>query len=366
LVLSASERKAGSYLRFHGKRNVVEAAKERILLLASTQKRLYISFSGGKDSLCLGGIIEELVEERKIDPKCLEFLFIDEEAMYPDVIDIIYDWRKKVLLWGAKFHWLCLPIRHYSCFNQLKQEEAFLCWDPSMEKHWVHKMPPFAIKDHSLFKWGMRYQEFLEQLRDGYHVIGVRASESVQRLFSFLNMANDGRSRKVFPIFDWKTTDVWKYIYDRNIKFPMVYIYMWKVGVPLSRLRISEFFAIDSSFSLVRMFELYPGLFEKVINREPNAYLALYYWDSEMFGRRTRRRKELEEGNEPADPEKEFWKIFPYIDNKVLFKTIKGIILQYKPFFTKESWRILHKAALVGDPKFRTVRTVFSTFKYDD
>ena len=33
---------------------------------------------------------------------------------------------------------------------------------------------------------------------------------------------------------------------------------------------------------------------ERFLRREPNAYLAVMYWDSEMFHRTTKKRRELE------------------------------------------------------------------------
>lgn len=42
------------------------------------------------------------------------------------------------------------------------------------------------------------------------------------------------------------------------------------------------------------MNEYYPDLMERIIRREPNAYLAALYWDSEMFGRSSKNRRAIE------------------------------------------------------------------------
>ena len=100
--------------------------------------------------------------------------------------------------------------------------------------------------------------------------------------------------RQIYPIYDWKTSDVWKYLYDTHTEIPNIYLYMWQSGMTKNQLRVSQFFSSDTAGCLVRMNEYYPDLMERVIRREPNAYLAALYWDSEMFGRTTRTRQKLE------------------------------------------------------------------------
>lgn len=96
-------------------------------------------------------------------------------------------------------------------------------------------------------------------------VSGGRASESVQRS---MNLANIKTSQgKMFPIYDWTDKDVWMYIRDNNLEFPDAYKFMYQVGIPINRLRISQFFSIDTIRSLVNMCEFYPGLFDKICKR---------------------------------------------------------------------------------------------------
>ena len=41
----------------------------------------------------------------------------------------VREWRKKFMLIGAKFEWFCLEVKHYNCFNELSNDETFICWD---------------------------------------------------------------------------------------------------------------------------------------------------------------------------------------------------------------------------------------------
>ena len=73
--------------------------------------------------------------------ECAEVLshcifFFDEEAMYPDVIELVKQWRLKFLSLGARFLWFCMPIRHYNCCNRLANDESFYCWEPGKEEVW--------------------------------------------------------------------------------------------------------------------------------------------------------------------------------------------------------------------------------------
>ena len=61
--------------------DVVTAAKMRLVNIFSNGTKVYINFSGGKDSICLGQLVVELIQEGRIDPSRIEVVFIDEEGM---------------------------------------------------------------------------------------------------------------------------------------------------------------------------------------------------------------------------------------------------------------------------------------------
>jgi predicted phosphoadenosine phosphosulfate sulfurtransferase len=65
-----------------GNRTVLAAAQKRIINAFSNGKKVYVSFSGGKDSLCLLSLILNLAAEGKIDPSLIIVEFIDEEAIF--------------------------------------------------------------------------------------------------------------------------------------------------------------------------------------------------------------------------------------------------------------------------------------------
>ena len=74
--------------------NVVEAAKIRIRNVFRNGLPVYMSFSGGKDSLCLSQMVMNLIQAGEINPAQLIVQFIDEEAIFPCMEEKVREWRK--------------------------------------------------------------------------------------------------------------------------------------------------------------------------------------------------------------------------------------------------------------------------------
>ena len=352
--------------------DVVTAAKKRIKNVFANGLPVYMSFSGGKDSLCLAQLVYSLLCSGEINASQLTVLFIDEEAIFPCIEETVKTWRKKFLLAGAKFDWYCLEVRHFNCFNQLTSDESFICWDSTKSDVWVRQPPPFAVRSHPLLKpRADNYQAFLPRVtKGGIMMTGVRAAESIQRLqyMAALNMGAKGitGNRQIYPIYDWKTSDVWLYLKEEHIEIPSIYLYMWQAGIGKGQLRVSQFFSSDTAACLVRMNEYYPDLMERVIRREPNAYLAALYWDSEMFGRSTRNRQSLEKRDD-RDYKSELidmliknpGKYFHTAHQKHVAEQYRRALIKIEGMARPRDYRKLYDGLLAGDPKTRTLRAVF-------
>ena len=361
--------------------DVVAAAKQRVFNIFKNGVPVYLSFSSGKDSLCLAHIVVSLIQEGKIDASQLTVQFIDEEAIYPCMEQTTLEWRKKFLLLGAKFEWFCIEVRHYNCFNELTNDESFICWDRYKEDVWIRKPPSFAIRNHPMLKARQdTYQDFLPRIsQDGLTMIGVRVAESIQRLVYIAGQSNTGkfhtRERKIYPIYDWTDKDIWLYLKREKVKIPEVYLYLWQVGATKRQLRVSQFFSIDTARSLVQMNEYYPDLMERIIRREPNAYLAALYWDSEMFGRRSRKRKELEGEDAQKDYKAELLLLFNDMDHNFPTKHKREVAKRYwyfflkiSPFATNDDFKSVYDGLVAGDPKTRNLRALYQRIfgKYID
>jgi predicted phosphoadenosine phosphosulfate sulfurtransferase len=353
-----------------GIRTVLDAARKRIINAFSNGKKVYISFSGGKDSLCLLDLTLNLVMEGKIDPKLMIVQFIDEEAIFDCIELSVMTWRKKVLLVGGQFNWFCLEVRHFSCFNLLEQDESFICWDSTKKSKWVRQPPKFAIRQNPFMKNRVyTFQDFLTKHNaDGICITGVRMAESLQRskymALSFSSNTGLAQGNMVWPIYDWKDSDIWRYLYERKITIPDIYLYLYQSGSPLRGLRVSQFFSVDTAKSLVKMNEYYPALMDKIIKREPNAYLAALYWDSEMFRHSSKKRRELEEKKDYkaevyrllSNPVKNFQTKGGLLNAQKIIRTL----VKYGLMINNKIYKTIYDCLVGGDPKQRTLRAIIT------
>lgn len=81
------------------------------------------------------------------------------------------------------------------------------------------------------------------------------------------------------------------------------------------------------------MNEYYPDLMERIIQREPNAYLDALYWDSEMFGRSTAARRERERGSQEKDYKAALLELFSDMDKNFQTKHKRYVAERYRTFF---------------------------------
>ncbi len=352
--------------------NVLEAAKIRIRNVFRNGLPVYMSFSGGKDSLCIADLVIKMIQAGEISAAQLTVQFIDEEAIFPCIEEKVKEWRKKFLLVGARFEWFCLEVKHYNCFNELSNDETFICWDRYKKDVWVRQAPSFAIRNHPRLKPRIdAYQDFLPRIcADGITLTGIRTAESVQRLQSIATMLRAGKTmtkrQQVFPIYDWTNNDVWLYLLKEKVDIPEIYLFLWQAGTGKGQLRVSQFFSIDTAKSLVKMNEYYPKLMERIVRREPNAYLAALYWDSEMFGRNTLSRKMNEGGAADKDYKAALLELFSDMEGNFTTKHKRYVAEKYRNFFMSVSTiadnkdcRAIYEGLISGDPKFRSYRALY-------
>lgn len=349
--------------KYYSDIDVVTAAKQRIKNVFRTAAKVALSISGGKDSVVLSDIIFKLCQSGEIDKSKLVIDFIDEEAIYPCVEKIVNSLRLQWMSTGVPFRWWCIEVKHFNCFNMLTNDESFICWDRYKENVWIRQRPSFAITDHPLLKKRIdTYQKFLPRLNaDAVQLVGLRVSESMQR-------ANALASKKTFdtiyPIYDMTDKDVWRYIYDNNLEIPNAYMFMYQCGVPKNKMRISQFFSVDTAKDLVKMCEYYPNLFDKICKREPNAYIAMLYYDTEMF--RRQKKKTQATNDEHIDYKAKVLELlyddayFISPSAKKTQQTIQQCCVRFGPVIENKHYKEIYNIIVGGDPKNRAYRAFVS------
>ena len=337
-----------------------------------------MSFSCGKDSLCMASITYDLILAGEANPKQLIVTFIDEEGLYKSMVEAAKRWRKKFLSVGAQFQWFCLPFKQVSVIDHLSASESWITWEPGKEAVWIRKPPKYAIMSSPYLHYAgeMNYQTFCEKaFSDGLQMIGLRTSESLTRYKSVskVNMQNIITGGKFYPIYDWSDQDVWLYIRERNLEFPEIYMRLYEAGVKRNMLRLCAFFGDCGTQGLRWIAETDNELWERIQRREPNAYLVLLYWDSEMFRRSSSKRRELERGEEKKDY-RELCKDLLFLntdkytiakDTLSRLKGWQGLFIKTYGIATQKHYKKMYEGLLYGDPKNRILRILWTEI-YND
>lgn len=361
--------------------DVLTSAKNRIKsIFQTTKSKISFNISGGKDSIVLNDILFNMCRLGEIDKSKLQVDFVDEEAMYDDVIDGLKKMRLQWLSIGVPFSWYCVQNRHYDCLRQLADEESFICWDKKIDsKNWCRSKPSFAKEDESgtLLEREENYQSWLHKKVKKENIVvltGVRCSESYARLktMSVKKKMYSGDGRLIWPIYDWTNDDIWLYIKKHSLDFPETYIKMYQIGVSKKDLRISQFFALDTVQALSRIVYIYPDLYERILRREPNAYLLLLYSGTDMFAQKQSgvysdsKIKQLD--NKYVDYKKEVLDIL-YNGNPKKLRTVSENSTEWKAIkrisvvavsLSEQGWKIAYNILLTGDHKQRKTRMLLN------
>jgi predicted phosphoadenosine phosphosulfate sulfurtransferase len=251
--------------------NVHDESVNRIRYVLKNFKRVYVSFSGGKDS----GVMLNLVlrELRKNYPgRKVGLMTLDNEANY----ELSLQFMHKIVQENIDVldvHWCCLPITLPCTVSSY--EIDWQCWGENDKNRWVRPMPTqeyiVNVDNHKypFFRENMGYQEFWDNFGEWYSqgeecacLIGIRTQESLNRWRAIVNenkqthggnmwtKRNTKHTYNCYPIYDWTTEDIW----IANAKFEWhynkLYDIFWKAGLTISQMRVASPFMSESKSSL--------------------------------------------------------------------------------------------------------------------
>lgn len=272
--------------------DVLTAAKQRIAKVFDDFPRVYVSFSGGKDSsVMLHLVMEEAIKrDRKVG-----VLLVDLEGMYKITIEHIqamYDLYADHI----EPYWVCLPIRLRNAVSVF--EPRWMCWEPGKEDVWIRQPPPIAITDETFFPFfrrGMEFEEFVPLFGKWYGggkltacFVGIRSDESLNRyrtikgkksMFEELQWTTwlgDGLYN-VYPIYDWKVSDVWLYNTRYHKPYNKLYDYMHQAGLTPSQMRICQPYGDDQRKGLWLFHVIEPETWARVVARVNGANQGAMY-----------------------------------------------------------------------------------------
>src|SRR5574341_834156 len=275
--------------------SVLEAARQRIAWTFDVFPRIYVSFSGGKDStVMLHLVMEEAIKRgRKVG-----VLHVDLEAWYAlsvEHIQAMFD------LYADNIcpYWVCLPMPMDNSASMYEPE--WVCWQSSRETDWIRQPPPMAItlsdarERLPFYRRGMEFEEFIPEFGDWYSeamltacFVGIRSGESLNRWRTIAGHGVKFEGRKytnhvmkslwnIYPIYDWKTEDVWTYHGKTNKPYNRIYDRMHQAGLTLHQMRICQPYGIDQRKGLWLFHVLEPETWSRIVARVNGANQGALY-----------------------------------------------------------------------------------------
>jgi len=329
------------------KYSVLEASKTRISKVFDDFDKIYVSFSGGKDSSVMLHIVMEEAIKRN---KKVGVLIIDLEAQYMDTIKHLYQ-MVELYKSNIDLHWVCVPLLLRNAVSNY--QPRWICWDESKKDIWVRDKPNFAKlkKDYPFFIDNMEFEEFIVLFGQWYSdygkyktaaFIGIRSDESLHRYRAIASnknglMHNDYRWTtkisknlyNIYPMYDWKTEDIWVYHGKyRNKPHNQIYDKMNMAGVKLSDQRLCQPYGDDQRKGLWLYHILEPEIWYKLILRVNGVNSGALYINETG---------NINGYNKISKPENHTWESFCNLLLKTMpIKTRDHYIIRFKKFIS--SW----------------------------
>ncbi|HDH0696908.1 TPA: DUF3440 domain-containing protein [Klebsiella aerogenes] len=285
--------------------SVFRAAEQRIAWVLDNFSRVCVSFSGGKDSTLMLHLAACRARQQR---KKISVLFIDWEAQFSCTIAHCENIRTEYQDVIEHFYWVALPLTTQNGLSQYAPE--WQCWEPGTK--WVRRPPDDAITGADYFPFytvGMSFEEFVRAFADWFSqnrpaavMVGIRADESLNRFMTissrrkqrfaddkpWTTCAPGGHTWYIYPIYDWKTADIWTWFSRSGQAYNPLYDLMYQAGVPLRYMRICEPFGPEQRQGLWLYHVLEPERWAAICQRVKGVHCGGVYagYDNRFYGHR--------------------------------------------------------------------------------
>jgi len=297
---------------YNNDKNVLEAAFERYEIAFNNFDNIYFSVSGGKDSSIMLQLAAMVA--RKLNKK-FDVLYIDLEAQYKSTIDHVEELIEDTKDVVGRFYWCALPLSLRNAVSVIQPK--WICWDKKDKHKWVRDMPRnkhVINEDNCPWDWferGMEFEQFIvdfavwyEQEHKGLCAagIGIRSDESLNR---FRTIVSDRKVRfkdygwttklklnqdkwidlyNFFPLYDWRTEDVWGAVAKYDFSFNEIYELMYKNGLSIHKQRLCQPYGDDQRNGLDQFKALEYETWERVLNRVHGVNFGNIYARTSLLG----------------------------------------------------------------------------------
>jgi len=278
--------------------NVYDAAMERIGWLFENFPRIYVSFSGGKDSGVVLNLFLDYMRKHGITKK-IGVMILDNEANYEISLQFMHSILGKNLDL-LDVYWCCMPITLPCTVSAYDVE--WQCWGESDRERWIRPLPEQDYIVHmgnhpfDFFREDMSYEDFWDQFGEWYSqgertacVIGIRTAESLNRFRAIMNprketlggrmwtKRNGPNVFNVYPVYDWRTEDVWIANARFEWEYNRLYDIFYRANVPLGKMRVASPFMSESKSSLNLYRVIDPPVWAKLCARVQGANFVATY-----------------------------------------------------------------------------------------
>lgn len=283
--------------------DVLVAAKRRVAEVFDLFPRVYLSGPSGKDS---GAMMHLVCQEARRRGRKVGVLYVDLEAQYKLTIDHV---REMLTLYADVVdpHWVALPLHLRNAVSMT--QPYWICWDPKQRESWVRQPPAEAVIDIKRYpffrgprtlKSGERtateFEEFVEDFGHWYGdgqacacFVGIRSDESLNRWRAIVKRRKSrlegkawtawkgGRLFNAYPIYDWRTTDIWTFFGREKLAYNRLYDQMYKAGLSIHQMRICQPYGDDQRKGLNLYHVIEPETWVRVVARVAGANSGALY-----------------------------------------------------------------------------------------
>jgi predicted phosphoadenosine phosphosulfate sulfurtransferase len=278
-------------MKIYLNKNVYEAALQRINRAFDEFDTVMVSTSGGKDSTVITELAIQVAKERGRLP--LKLFWLDQECELQATVDYVKQmmYRPEIEPW-----WYQIPFRLQ---NATSANSLWLNVWGQGEK-WVREKDPISRKENTYGSDRFRdlMTTIIQEEFKGKSVAvltGLRAEESHARFLAltlaqgykdFVWQTTLDKSSKQFllhPIYDWTYTDIWKAIQSNNWQYNNHYNNLYRIGTPILKMRVSNYFHETAVHSLFTLQEIEPETYHKATQRISGLDAAAKFGKADYF-----------------------------------------------------------------------------------
>lgn len=267
--------------------NVYQATQERLKYIFDNFDHVYLSFSGGKDSGVMLNLCIQYIKNNNLKRK-ITLMHLDYEAQYDMTTKYVKEMEDEFSDILNVYH-ICVPFKVHTCTSMY--QSYWRPWDDATKDLWARELPNNAMTKEAFnfYTEEMWDYEFQEKLSTWIHekenanktavLVGIRTQESLHRWRAIHKgretyFNNIKYSKKIsenvfnfYPIYDWKTEDVWVANAKFNFKYNKLYDLYYQAGLPIDSMRVASPFLSEGQETLKLYRVIEPHTWGKLVSR---------------------------------------------------------------------------------------------------